>query len=181
MSEVTDNLPRPFETLPPETWEIPETGLHAHILNAGDADKLVELAQDPAAQKFIPWIKAAMTEETAQSFLERYSKEWQAGRRARYILEDDYGFVGYVGIWPDRIANGYYEFGFGVLPKYKGQGIGPTAVKHLITIAKDQLHAEGMVAHVRDENEASKAAVTKLGFTPTDEIDDGDRRYVLAL
>jgi RimJ/RimL family protein N-acetyltransferase len=181
MSEATDIVPRQFETLPPETWEMPEAGLHAHILHAGDADKLVELAQDEAAQKFIPWIKAAITDKDARSFLERYRKEWESGRRARYILEDDDGFVGYVGIWPDKTTDDYYEFGFGILPKFRGQGVGPAAVKHLITIAKDQLHAEGMVAYVRDENEASKAVVTKLGFTPTDDIDDGDRRYELAL
>ena len=98
---------------------------------------------------------------------------------ARYAVEAEGAVVGYAGLWSDQ-KPGFYEFGFAFLPSQRSKGYGTSVVARLLTVMQDDLHAQGAIAYVDDTNNASKVVVQKLGFIPTEEFDDGDRRYVKA-
>lgn len=169
----------PFETPPPASIDIPKSDIHLRLFVDNDAEHLLKLAQEDAVQRYVPWAKSIHDENSAKEAIGKFKDVWNKRIMARYAIEEDGEFIGYAGIWSDR-KPGYYEFGFALLPEVRGQGIGTRTISRLMDTARTNMDAKGMVAYVDDTNEASKAAVTKLGLSPMEEFDDGDRRYELA-
>jgi len=165
-----------FKTMPSESFEIPETNIVIRQFEPSDADDLLKLAGDDSVKKFVPWAKSVTDQHTALLQIEEFQKSWHDRVRARYVVEQDGQFVGYIGLWPDDKA-GYYEFGFAMLPEFRGEGIGTLVVQSLTKHVQFELGAICMVAYVNDSNVASIATVLKLGFTPLEEFNKGDRRY----
>lgn len=168
----------PFEHRPPTEFDVPDTSIHLRLFRHGDEDNLIRLVDDEPVQKFVPWAKRVIDKTSAERTINEFEGAWDRGVMARYAIEQDGSFAGYAGLWSDK-KSGYYEFGFAVLPEFRGQGIGTRTTSELFDIAKEQLQAKGMVAYVHDENLASQAVVNKHGFQRLDEFDDGDRRYEL--
>jgi len=167
-----------FLVVPPAEFDIPNSNIHARLFNDDDADNLAHLADEAGVQRYVPWAKRIHDVSSASRVIDEFQDVWERKLIARYALEKDSQFVGYSGIWSDPTP-GYFEFGFAMLPEFRGQGIGTSTVNELINIAKENLGAKGMVAYVDDTNDASKSIVTKLSFQSTDEFDSGDRRYEL--
>ena len=165
-----------FKTMPPESFEIQKTNIIIRQFEPFDADDLLKLASDEPVKKFVPWAKFVTDQHTALLQIEEFQKSWQDHVRARYVIEQDGQFVGYIGLWPDDKA-GFYEFGFAMLPEFRGVGLGTLVVQSLANHARFDLGAICMVAYVNDSNVASIATVLKLGFTPLEEFNKGDRRY----
>ncbi len=168
----------PFMKVPPASFDIPGTNTRARLFQEGDAENLTRLATNEAVQRYVPWAKRIHDADSAAATIHEFQNVWDKKIMARYAIEKDQQFVGYVGLWSDQIT-GYYEFGFATLPELQGQGIGTSVITELLSITKQHLDAKGMVAYVGDTNDASKAVITKLGFQPTDQFDSGDRRYEL--
>lgn len=173
----TAEIPQ-FDIAPPSEFDVPGTDIHVRLFNEGDTDKLLRLAQEDAVQKYIPWAKRVHDHTSAADTITSFESAWDKRVRARYAIEQDGTFAGYCGIWSDQTPE-CYEFGFAMLPEFRGRGIGTTTITELMGFAKNDMNAAGMVAYVHDTNDASKAVVIKLGFQPTNEFDDGDRRYTL--
>lgn len=170
----------PFEHRPPAEFDVPDSTIHLRLLRHGDEDNLTRLADDEPVKRFVPWAKRVMDKNSAERTISEFEDAWRRGIMARYAIEQDGSFAGYAGLWSDK-KQGYYEFGFAVLPEFRGQGIGTRTTQKLFDIAKNQLQAKGMVAFVHDDNLASQAVVHKHSFQKLDEFDDGDRRYELVL
>lgn len=173
MSEV--EKPR-FDISPPAEFDVPEAGIHVRLFDQTDVDHLAQLASEELVQRYVPWARMIHDQASAKEVIDDFEAAWAEGRQARYAVEKDGQFVGYAGLWADR-PEGYYEFGFAMLPKYRGQGIGTATVTKLTEIARDSMHANGIVAYVHDTNEASKSVIAKLGLNSTNNFDQGDRRY----
>jgi len=169
----------PFTVTPPAEFDIPSTNIHARLFQEGDADDLARLASEESVQRYVPWAKRIHDAGSASNAIHEFQTAWDRKVMARYCLEDNGRFMGYAGIWSDQNPD-YYEFGFAMLPEFRGQGNGTKVVTELLKIAKEKLGAKGMVAYVDDTNEASKAVVIKHEFRPSDEFDSGDRRYELS-
>lgn len=168
----------PFTTLPPASFEVPDVHVTARLFTADDAANLLTLAVAPAVKLYVPWAKRVDDLESASSAIIEFNNAWKNQIMARYALEKDGGFIGYCGVWTDQKPD-YYEFGFALLPEVRGRGIGTAVIAELIRIAKENMNAKGVIAYVDDTNGASKTVITKLGLVPTEEFDQGDRRYEL--
>ncbi len=168
----------PFDIMPPGEFDVPGCPVHARLFRITDADKVLQLVQDDAVQRYVPWAKSIHDHSTAAAAITRFEGAWNRKVTASYLVELNGKFVGYCRLWRDPVP-GYYELGSALLPEFRGQGIATKLVSELIKITKNTLHGEGMVAYVSDMNKASQATVKKLGFRKTDEFDDGDRRYLL--
>jgi len=166
-----------FSALPPTEFDVPNSNLHVRLFNDSDADNLLNLAGEDAVQRYVPWAKRVHDRDAAADTIKSFLSAWDRKVMARYVIERGGAFVGYCGLWSDQTP-GYYEFGFAMLPDFRGQGIGTRTIAALMELARTHMNAAGMVAYIHDTNEASRATVTKLGFQPTDEFDDGDRRYI---
>jgi ribosomal-protein-alanine N-acetyltransferase len=71
--------------------------------------------------------------------------------------------VGYAGMWV--ILNEAHVTNVGILPEYRGYGIGELLMRKLIAIAKS-LNADKMTLEVRKSNYIAQNLYTKLGFEP---------------
>lgn len=71
--------------------------------------------------------------------------------------------VGYGGMW--MVLNEAHVTNVGVLPEYRGEGIGELIMRSLIAIAKDN-GAEKMTLEVRKSNYVAQNLYSKLGFEP---------------
>lgn len=167
-----------FSIPPPPEINIPDSNIHLRLFREDDADHLLELAQEDSVQKYVPWAKSIHDEASASEAIDRFKVVWEKKTMARYAIEEDGEFIGYAGLWNDK-KTGYYEFGFAMLPEARGRGIGTKTINQLMDTARENLGAQGMVAYVDDTNSASKSVVVKLGLSPMEEFDDGDRRYEL--
>jgi RimJ/RimL family protein N-acetyltransferase len=174
-----NSLMNKFELTPAPEFQINDM-LLARQFDAADADDLLALATDAPVSRYVPWAKWVTDLAGAEHTIDGFNEARVNNIRARYVLEHLGKFAGYIGCWPDDKL-GYYEFGFAVLPEYRGKGIGIAAVKSLIELLKIEHGAVGIVAYVDDTNAASQTVVAKLGFTPLEEFDEGDRRYELHL
>ena len=172
------NQIRQFEYKPPAEFDVPGTNIHLRLFRHGDESNLIKLVDDQPVQRFVPWAKRVTDKTSAERIIEDFQDAWNRDVMVRYAIEQEGEFIGYSGLWSDK-KPGYYEFGFAVLPEFRGQGIGTKTTSELFAIARDQLHAKGIVAYVHDENLASQAVINKHGFRKLDEFDDGDRRYEL--
>jgi RimJ/RimL family protein N-acetyltransferase len=167
-----------FAIAPPAEFDVPNADIHVRLFDEPDADNLLRLTQEAAVQQYVPWAKRVHDQSSAADMIRSFRGAWDRKIMVRYVIEKGGEFVGYCGLWSDP-APGFYEFGFAMLPEFRGQGIGTNVVAELMKIAKTQMNAAGMVAYVHDTNAASKATVAKLGFQPTENFDAGDRRYEL--
>lgn len=165
-----------FTTMPPAEFDVPETDLHIRLFTEADVDNLLQLANENAVQQYVPWAKRVHDRNSAAATLSRFEEAWGNRKMARYAIEKNGEFVGYCGLWSDPTPD-FYEFGFAMLPQFRGQGIGTETITELMAIAHQHMSATGMVAYVHDTNNASQAVVTRLGFSPTNLFDAGDRRY----
>lgn len=165
-----------FEILPPSRFDNAEHGLEFRPFNSSDIDALVTIATDSPVTRFVPWAKWVTDTESADRQIREFNQTYEQGTRVRYAVVKDDELVGYAGLWPDA-KNGYFEFGFAVVPSRRGQGIGSSILKGLMHTTAIELNATGLIAYVHDDNISSKATVVKEGFIPTNEFDEGDRRY----
>lgn len=168
----------PFTTVPPAEFAIPEMGITFSHVESGDEDKLLAFAADPAARQYVPWAGRVQDAESAHKIVEEFSSAYERGVMASYLVEKDNEFAGYARLWSDR-EPGLYEFGFGVLPEFRGHGVGTAIATRILELVEHDLHGDGMVAYIDDTNAASKAVALSLGFKPTEEFDGSDRRYIL--
>lgn len=167
-----------FDIIPPENFEVPNTNIHARLFQDGDAENLARLANNEAVKKYVPWARNVSDLVSATNKITEFENAWNNRIMARYALEDTDQFIGYAGLWSDQVP-GFYEFGFAILPEFQGNGVGTNSVLGLMNMARTSLSAKGMVAYVDDTNDASKTVVKRLLFQPTDQFDQGDRRYEL--
>lgn len=119
-----------FEHRPPAEFDVNDSSIHLRLFRHGDEENLVRLVDDEPVQRFVPWAKRIIDKTTAEKAIDEFESLWERGVIARYVVEQDGKFAGYAGLWSDR-NQGYYEFGFAVLPEFRGQGIGTKTTKEL--------------------------------------------------
>lgn len=78
---------------------------------------------------------------------------------ARYLNK----VIGYAGIWV--VLDEAHVTNVGVLPEYRGEGVGELLMKSLMALAKHQ-GAKKMTLEVRKSNYVAQNLYSKLGFEP---------------
>jgi [ribosomal protein S5]-alanine N-acetyltransferase len=74
-------------------------------------------------------------------------------------------FAGCCGLKPHEPENRFYEIGFHFRPEFWGRGYGSEAARAVIAHATEVMDAAALFAGHHPENEASRAVLTRLGFT----------------
>ncbi|WP_125706918.1 GNAT family N-acetyltransferase [Lacticaseibacillus porcinae] len=72
-------------------------------------------------------------------------------------------FIGVCGLHQQR--PGTYELGYHLRPKYWHQGIATESARQVIQFAREQLHADHLIAGHQPANLASRHVIEKLGFS----------------
>lgn len=101
---------------------------------------------------------------------------------AHYIIARHNGkIVGYAGMW--IILDEAHVTNIGVLPEYRGKGVGETLMRSLMALAKTK-GASKMTLEVRKSNYIAQNLYSKLGFEPIGirrgyYIDDGEDAVIM--
>jgi len=83
---------------------------------------------------------------------------------SHYIVAKHMGkVIGYAGMW--TIIDEAHVTNVGVLPEYRGEGVGEYLMRSLIAAAKER-GAKKMTLEVRKSNYIAQNLYTKLGFEP---------------
>ena len=83
---------------------------------------------------------------------------------SHYILARHLGkVIGYAGMW--IIIDETHVTNVGVLPEYRGEGVGELLMRSLMVLAKHQ-GAKKMTLEVRKSNYVAQNLYSKLGFEP---------------
>ena len=83
---------------------------------------------------------------------------------SHYILARHLGkVIGYAGMW--IIIDEAHVTNVGVLPEYRGEGVGELLMRSLMVLAKHQ-GAKKMTLEVRKSNYVAQNLYSKLGFEP---------------
>ncbi|WP_019147576.1 GNAT family N-acetyltransferase [Timonella senegalensis] len=140
--------------------------LRAH--HHGDIARIVEQSSDPDAQRFIP-LPHPYTADHARSFIDAMVSEgWVTGRRFEFAIDEvspdgTARFAGNVGVWPR--GDDRWEIGFVLHPDARGHGV----MKRAADLALDWIFmdkgAQVVLWCADAENEGSRAAAVRLGFT----------------
>lgn len=143
-------------------------------LEAGDANFIVELLNDPDWLHFIG-DKSVADRAAALNYLE--SGPWQSYR--------DYGFgllrvglracgtpIGLCGLLK-RDSRDYVELGFALLPGFRRRGYAAEAARAVLAQALERGTLERVEAIVTTDNRASRALLERLGFTPLETLEPG--------
>lgn len=99
-----------------------------------------------------PWSRYAFTCELKDNQFSHY-----------IIAKVDGKTVGYGGMW--IVLNEAHVTNVGVLPEYRGEGIGELIMRSLMAIAKKH-GADKMTLEVRKSNYVAQNLYSKLGFEP---------------
>ncbi len=140
-------------------------------LEAGDADFIVELLNDPDWLRFIG-DKGVADHAGALRYLEtgpwRNYREFGFGL-LRVGLRDGGTPIGVCGLLRRENRDGI-ELGFALLPAYRRRGYAAEAARAVLDQARDRLAIPRVEAIVTADNHASRALVTRLGFRRAGEV-----------
>jgi ribosomal-protein-alanine N-acetyltransferase len=119
------------------------------IMKMKDLDDVMEIEQRCFTS---PWSRYAFTCELKDNQFSHY-----------IIAKVDGKTVGYGGMW--IVLNEAHVTNVGVLPEYRGEGIGELIMRSLMAIAKNH-GADKMTLEVRKSNYVAQNLYSKLGFEP---------------
>ena len=141
-------------------------------LEAGDAEFLVELLNDPDWLRFIG-DKGVTDRAGALRYLE--TGPWQNYRAhgfglLRVGLRDGGTPIGICGLLR-RESRDAVELGFALLPEFRGCGYAEEAAHAVLVQARERGDLERIDAVVTRDNHASRALLERLGFTPLETLE----------
>ncbi|HHW02441.1 MAG TPA: ribosomal protein S18-alanine N-acetyltransferase [Thermoanaerobacterales bacterium] len=119
------------------------------IMKMQDLDDVLEIEQQCFTT---PWSRYAFTCELKDNQFSHYIIAKVGGK-----------IVGYGGMW--IVLNEAHVTNVGVLPEYRGEGIGELIMRTLMAIAKEH-GADKMTLEVRKSNYVAQNLYSKLGFEP---------------
>lgn len=119
------------------------------IMKMKDLDDVMEIEQRCFTT---PWSRYSFTCELKDNQFSHY-----------IVAKVDGKTVGYGGMW--IVLNEAHVTNVGVLPEYRGEGIGELIMRSLMAIAKKH-GADKMTLEVRKSNYVAQNLYSKLGFEP---------------
>jgi len=140
----------------------PTARLEFRIWRASDVDLAATLWCDPRVMQFLggPYSRDEVIERLAREETNHAThgiQYWPV-----FIAN---AFAGCCGLKPHDPARRSQEIGFHFLPDYWGAGYASEAARAVIAYAFDVLDVVALFAGHHPENDASRALLTRLGFT----------------
>ncbi|MFE6227077.1 MULTISPECIES: GNAT family N-acetyltransferase [unclassified Streptomyces] len=144
-------------------------------LEVGHAEEMVGVLGDPALHRFIGGAPEGLEELRA-----RYAR-WAAGAPepgtswCNWVVRERNGGR-LVGTVQATVAGDRAEVAWVVGTAWQGRGYASEAARALVGWLRDR--GRTVVAHVHPEHAASAAVARAAGLVPTDEVHDGEVRWV---
>jgi ribosomal-protein-alanine N-acetyltransferase len=119
------------------------------FMKFGDLDQVIDVEHQCFTT---PWSRYAFTCELRDNQFSHY-----------IVARNDDRILGYGGIWV--VLNEAHVTNVGVIPRYRGRGVGEALMRTLTEIAKSR-GAKKMTLEVRKSNYIAQNLYSKLGFEP---------------
>lgn len=152
-----------------------DEGTSLRFLMPEDADRVYQIFEaDPEIQRRVTWTHGLQGVEEVRDAILNFQKT----RSIRYAIVSDGAIAGYVGMWSDHgymdgeDHKGWFGFGYFLDPSYRGKGLVKRATEAMMTKAESVFDVCKWSVYVEDDNESSRAVLSKLGFVATDHIFD---------
>lgn len=143
----------------------PELGLR--FASPGDAPALLELGRDPEVVRFFSW-GPYEREEQARAYIDGLAADREAGRQMDFLIvrPADGAVLGVTGIAELSRRDRRAVVGTWLGRPYWGSGANAASKALVAALAFRTLGLERLGAYAAVENERSRRALERLGFTP---------------
>ncbi|HVX24502.1 MAG TPA: GNAT family N-acetyltransferase [Candidatus Saccharimonadales bacterium] len=157
-----------------------ENDLHLRRLQPVDAHRIFEILRaDPEIKTRVTWVSGHNSVGDLQDTIEGFDRR----QSPRYGIIAQEELVGYVGLFRSPISSTGYDMGYFCDPAARGRGYVPKAVATLMALTQSSERVSSFGLNIADDNIASQAVASKLGFVRTDVVirdmvlDCDERRY----
>jgi ribosomal-protein-alanine N-acetyltransferase len=151
----------------------------AERLTRADRHHLRRIDRDPTV---MAWMGGVRTAEATDAYLERNLEHWVEHGFGIWLLRDpDSGtLIGRAGLRHILVEQTEeVELAYALLPAWWGRGLGTTAARGCVTIAREWIGLPSVVALVVPENHRSQRVLAKAALLPEREVTHGGRPHLL--
>jgi len=131
-----------------------------------DAPAFFFQRSDPKMTKYLD--REPFTElQQAEDFIKEKLVDWKNNKAISWALtlkEENNKFIGDIALWRILVRDHRAEIGYGLQPKYWGQGYMMEAAIAILTWGFDTLGLHSIIGDINPENEASRKLLLRLGF-----------------
>ena len=151
----------------------------AERLTGADRLHLRRIDRDPAV---MAWMGGVRSAEATEAYLERNLEHWVEHGFGIWLLRDpDSGaLIGRAGLRHILVEQTEeVELAYALLPAWWGRGLGTTAARGCVTIAREWIGLPSVVALVLPENHRSQRVLAKAALLREREVMHGGRPHLL--
>jgi len=152
----------------PEVFALP--GLVAERLTRADRHHIRRIDRDPAVMASMGGVR---TSAASDAYLERNLEHWVEHGFGIWILRDpDSGaLMGRAGLRHILVEQAEeIELAYALLPEWWGRGLGTTAARGCVTIAREWIGLASVVGLVLPDNHRSRRVLAKAALLPQHEV-----------
>lgn len=127
-----------------------------------DVVRALDIRSDPAVARNLVSATIPPDTEKMTDWFQSHSDEWREGSAYRLAIELDSRMIGVCDVFD--VADGEGEIGYWIEQAVWGRGLGLEAAKRLVRFALEDVGLNTIHAACADDNAASSAILTRLGF-----------------
>lgn len=133
-------------------------------IDPADKADILRGLSDPAVTEFMPIHYSTLDEVENQ--MEFYRNHWEFGTGLFWAIEllESNSFAGVMGLYDINQLRNSAEWGFWLLPEFRGKGIIRETGPHIMDYAFLELDLNRVKAEIEAENKASVKVMEKFGF-----------------
>lgn len=128
-------------------------------------------------RQWLPFVDSMQTVDFAQNFVQGTMQRNKDRSEYAYVIFDNNGMVGRIGVYKIDKQNGIGEIGYWLIEDAQGKGIVTKSCKKLIDFCFNDLKLNRIEIKCGTENLKSKAIPEKLNFTKEGIIRQGELLY----
>lgn len=134
----------------------------------GDVERALEIRSNPAVA--LNLVSATIPPDTSKmiKWFAGHADEWRGATAYRLAIEADGSFIGVCDVFD--IADGEGEIGYWLDQAAWGRGFGLEAARRLVRFALEDVGLGLIRAGCADDNAASAAILTRLGFERLEDV-----------
>lgn len=138
-------------------------------LDKADAPRIAKLVANENVVRMLEQLPWPYALSDAEGHIARSADRWQTGDAYNFaIVLHGEDFIGTVGL--ERLESGIYDIGYWLGEPYWGHGYMTEAARAVMQWAHEELGQTQMESGHFEDNPASQAVLTKLGFTPSGKV-----------
>lgn len=129
----------------------------------GDVERALEIRSNPAVARNLAAATIPPDTEKMTVWFQSHADEWRQGSAYRLAIDLDGRMIGVCDVFD--IADGEGEIGYWIEQAVWGRGFGLEAAERLVRFALEEIGLKTIRAGCADDNAASSAILSRLGFT----------------